>query len=478
MRSFLTNRKCRLLFQGSPKKFSPVAVGTPQGSPISPLLFVIYVSPLHPCIPKGLVLFYVDDFVVTVASFSHRRDVQLLQRHYRFLCRIATPKHLSFSVPKTELIHCRTPQERSPSSNAGVRLDDLYFSPKTEVRSLGYWFTPALATNAHFARRLSLGQGALDAVKRLSPPGKSLPPYLCHWLAFSLIAPILLYGSDLFTPLLGMQDRLDTFWRRVQRWVINCFSSTPIPVLAIEACLPPLPLLIEYRQHMAALRLTSSPPEINPAAAWLHRSVPNRSTYRSSQCHSSLLVKLNPVKHPLMWKTPQRNICKNLPINEISHRVLPLLEGHSSLPVLNHHLVPTLTVPPPDPPSNSYTTMKKESRSILFCQWSTLAPLPTGYPFVHSLSPHPFMGLSKFLVGRINQMRSGKSYLAAHRSWFNRDLPSICPRCRASPEIFEHAILHCKSRSRQKELHLPGLISLDADSPIWTSSHLDRKSVV
>ena len=68
--SFLTNRKCRLLFQGSPKKFSPVAVGTLQGSPISPLLFVIYVSPLHPNIPKGLILSYVDDFVVTVASCS------------------------------------------------------------------------------------------------------------------------------------------------------------------------------------------------------------------------------------------------------------------------------------------------------------------------------------------------------------------------------------------------------------------------
>ena len=39
--SFLTKRKCWLLFQGFLKKFSSVAVGTPQGSPISPLLFVI-----------------------------------------------------------------------------------------------------------------------------------------------------------------------------------------------------------------------------------------------------------------------------------------------------------------------------------------------------------------------------------------------------------------------------------------------------
>jgi len=43
-RSFLTGRTCRLCYQGSPKVYAPVAVGTPQGSPVSPLLFVIYVS--------------------------------------------------------------------------------------------------------------------------------------------------------------------------------------------------------------------------------------------------------------------------------------------------------------------------------------------------------------------------------------------------------------------------------------------------
>ena len=68
-------------------------------------------------------------------------------------------------------------------------------------------------------------------------------------------------------------------------------------------------------------------------------------------------------------------------------------------------------------------------------------------------------------------MRSGKSYLAAHPSRFNRNQPSLCPRCRAAPDPFDHTILHCKSRSRQKELHLPRLDALDADSPIWASDH-------
>jgi len=51
MQSFQTDRSCRLLFQGSPKVFAPVSVCTPQGSPGSRLLFVIYVSRLHKEVP-------------------------------------------------------------------------------------------------------------------------------------------------------------------------------------------------------------------------------------------------------------------------------------------------------------------------------------------------------------------------------------------------------------------------------------------
>ena len=69
-------------------------------------------------------------------------------------------------------------------------------------------------------------------------------------------------------------------------------------------------------------------------------------------------------------------------------------------------------------------------------------------------------------------MRSGKSYLAAHPLWFHGDLPTICPKCRATPGIVEQAILLCKSRSRMQELHLPQVDPLDADSPICSSDHL------
>ena len=53
-RSFLSGTTCLLLYQGSPSVFATVSVRTPERSPVSPLLFVIYVSHLHCEIPQGL----------------------------------------------------------------------------------------------------------------------------------------------------------------------------------------------------------------------------------------------------------------------------------------------------------------------------------------------------------------------------------------------------------------------------------------
>jgi len=78
--SFLSERTCTLVFQGSPNIPSRVSVGTPQGSPISPLVFLLYVAPLHMSIPRGLMVSYEDDFAITVGSPSYRGNVRRLKK--------------------------------------------------------------------------------------------------------------------------------------------------------------------------------------------------------------------------------------------------------------------------------------------------------------------------------------------------------------------------------------------------------------
>jgi len=260
--------------------FGMVSVGSPQGSQISPLLFLIYVSRLHCEIPHGLTLSNVDDFALTASSASNRRNIQILQKQYARLKTKGSRLGVGFSVPKTELIHWRTNGDRGPISNAPVHLDWSVFTPKGEIRWLGYWFSPSISTTPHFVKRLAKAQAAFVAVKRLSPPGIGLPPCLCYRLASSLLFPILTYGADVFIPTAHMIGKLSVFWHKVQRWTTNCFMSTPLDILAIEACLPPLGLLIAYKGRLAHLRILCSPPEINPATARLPPSVQTPSLHR------------------------------------------------------------------------------------------------------------------------------------------------------------------------------------------------------
>jgi len=70
--NFISYRQCAIIFPGSPREMRAINTGIPQGSPLSRILFVIYVEPLHDCIDptREFTSSYVDDIQTKVSSNS------------------------------------------------------------------------------------------------------------------------------------------------------------------------------------------------------------------------------------------------------------------------------------------------------------------------------------------------------------------------------------------------------------------------
>jgi len=179
-RCVLKGRSCCLVFQQSPKLFAQVSVGTPQGSPVSPLLFVIYISRLQLEIPFGLTPSYVHDFALTASSVSYHRNIQRLPKHYALIKASGSRLRVSFYIPKTELMHWRMKRDRDPPSHAPTLLDGELFRPKDELWWLVYRFTISVSPTPPFTKLLVQAQAIFVAIKSLSPPEMGLPPFLCH----------------------------------------------------------------------------------------------------------------------------------------------------------------------------------------------------------------------------------------------------------------------------------------------------------
>jgi len=118
------------------------------------------------------------------------------------------------------------------------------------------------------------------------------------------------------------------------------------------------------------------------------------------------------------------------------------------MPMINAHLVPEVlpNLPLRSLMERTYSALKKRLRQALIEDWSRLYPPPAYYHDPPAIHPRPFMGLGKFMAGRLHQMRAGKSYLVAHPSWRALEADTACPRCGWEPEPFEHTILTCPSR--------------------------------
>lgn len=248
----MSNRTLKLIFDGQVEETKPIDTGIPQGSPISPILFLIYIRDLFNSSAVKFLL-YIDDISLTVSSTSFKKNVKILEREAKKLYQLGEKNAIDFDLKKTELIHFST----GKGSNTPLTLPNgVIIQPKELVRWLGIWFDQRLSFKQHYALRISQGRSAFQRLSRLANTERGLSPYAVRQLYLACITSVADYGSIIWWK---GQEHVKRPAQALQnlglRKILGAFKTSPILPLEVEAALPPPEIRFSAQLRQYAFRI-------------------------------------------------------------------------------------------------------------------------------------------------------------------------------------------------------------------------------
>ena len=108
---FLSQRSMQLKFNGQTQPLQSVKIGIPQGSPISPILFLLYIRDICKTRPDTFTFSYIDDIYIGASARSISTLKDILERTAKALLRKAKDSTIKFDVEKTELLYASRKRE-------------------------------------------------------------------------------------------------------------------------------------------------------------------------------------------------------------------------------------------------------------------------------------------------------------------------------------------------------------------------------
>jgi Reverse transcriptase (RNA-dependent DNA polymerase) len=270
VRSFMSDRTARLSFNGYLSDSFAPSQGTPQGSPLSPILSAITTSPLlHQSLDfqEGDLTLYVDDGCLYVSGPTFISALAKVTRLFETVLSLLHRMGLEADPDKTEVMFfhpCITSHHGHHPDTATIAIGNgktLTVKLSGSIHYLRVFFTPKLDWKLHVS---TMANRTRSTVKALGVLGSSVRGIsLMSWrkLFHALLLPILTYGCTVwFTDVnqKSLTQILTVAQNEACRKMAGVFRTTPGNLTELLVSIPLIRfrlrhLLRNFGAHMSRL---------------------------------------------------------------------------------------------------------------------------------------------------------------------------------------------------------------------------------
>ena len=306
IRSYLSDRRSKVRICNSCSRSFRLRRGVPQGSVLVPVLFSLYINDLPTFLPTSVkTSFYADDLAIWASSPSVECATSVVQAALNRLVEWSSKWRLSLNPLKCETsFFSLDPYQSRIQPSLHILNTPLKFNPHPTF--LGVTFDRTLSFKHHVLSLRKKFHSRFRAFRSIASaswvPSKES---LCT-LYKAFICPILTYafpGWFFFSSPTHIIS-VERMHRSSCRVITGCLSSTPIPLLHIEALLPPLRVTLT-QQSLSFERALRLPPTFPIAFANSNpRTRLKKSSWRSFSRSHNLTPNLHLTREPLILCPP------------------------------------------------------------------------------------------------------------------------------------------------------------------------------